>query len=170
MATHLNIRPAVVEDADVIFNFVTGLIQDHLPGQRPWTSVDQLRQDGFGDDPLYEALIAESHREPVGFVSFFRGYAGWRGKPMGIIHALYVSPDWRGDGVGRALVSAVARIARNRGWCRIELFVEEGRPAVEFYHSIGMRDLHHRHFRLDGAQLQVMSDEFPSGKAFNPKT
>lgn len=73
-----------------------------------------------------EAFIAERTTEPVGFVSLFRGYAGWR------------------------------------GWIRIELFVEEGRPALRFYESIGMRDLHHRHQRHSptGASALMLGSEW----------
>jgi GNAT superfamily N-acetyltransferase len=151
--TEILIRHATAEDAETLFGLMAGLIDDHLPGQAPWTSPDQIRQNGFGSDPLFEALIAERHGQPVGFASFFRGYAGWRGKPMGIVHALYVIPDHRRSGAARALMSGVARIAMERGWARIELFVEEGRPAIRFYESIGMRDLCHRHLRLDGEDL-----------------
>jgi GNAT superfamily N-acetyltransferase len=155
--TEILIRHATAEDAETLFGLMAGLIDDHLPGQAPWTSPDQIRQNGFGSDPLFEALIAERHRQPVGFASFFRGYAGWRGKPMGIVHALYVIPDHRRSGAARALMSGVARIAMERGWARIELFVEEGRPAIRFYESIGMRDLCHRHLRLDGEDLIMLA-------------
>jgi GNAT superfamily N-acetyltransferase len=155
----LTIRAASAEDADILFAFVAGLIEDHLPGQIPWTSAEKLRRDGFGPDPLYEALIAEREGEPIGFVSFFRGYASWRGSPMGIVHALYVVPRARGSGAARALMAKVAQTACERGWIRIELFVEEGRPAIRFYQTIGMRDLHHRHYRLDGPDLTALAEE-----------
>ncbi|MBM1173374.1 GNAT family N-acetyltransferase [Microvirga arabica] len=149
----LVIRPAVSSDAEMIFSFVSGLIDDHLPGQTPWTSAERIEADGFGPDPLFEALIAEREGKPVGFVSFFRGYAGWRGKPMGIVHALYVMPEERRTGAAKALMAAAARIALDRGWLRVELFVEEGRSAIHFYEAIGMSDLHHRHMRLEGEAL-----------------
>jgi GNAT superfamily N-acetyltransferase len=155
----LTVQSATADDADLLFAFVSGLIEDHLPGQIPWTSAEKLRRDGFGRDPLYEALIAEQDGEPVGFVSFFRGYAGWRGSPIGIVHALYVVPKARGSGAARALMAKVAQIAFERGWIRIELFVEERRPAIRFYEAIGMRDLHHRHYRLDGPELTALAGE-----------
>lgn len=155
--TDLLIRPAIADDAEALFTLMAGLIEDHRPGQPPWTSPHQIRQDGFGPDPLFEALIAERRGQPIGFVSFFRGYAGWRGRPMGIVHALYVAPDHRRSGAARALMSGVAELARERGWIRIELFVEDGRPALRFYESIGMRDLVHRHLRLEGEELASLA-------------
>ena len=112
------VRPASAQDAGVIFSFVAGLIEDHLPGQAPWTSAERIREDGFGPDPLFEVLIAERDAKPVGFVSFFRGYTGWRGKPMGIVHALYVRPEERRTGAARELMANVARIALERGFRR----------------------------------------------------
>ena len=76
---------------------------------------------------------------------------------MGIVHALYVMPEERRSGAARALMAGVARIATERGWIRIELFVEEGRPALSFYERIGMRDLHHRHMRLEGEALERLA-------------
>ena len=66
----------------------------------------------------------------------------------------YVSAD-----AARALMAAVAKVALERGWVRVELFVEEGRPAIRFYESIGMRDLSHRHLRLEGEALQILAME-----------
>ena len=153
----LMVRPACASDSGTIFRFVAGLIEDHLPGQAPWTSAERIREDGFGPDPLFEALIAERNEKPVGFVSFFRGYAGWRGKPMGIVHALYVRPEERRTGAARELMANVARIALERGWARVELFVEEGRSAIRFYEAIGLRDLRHRHMRLEGDALERLA-------------
>ena len=153
------IRTATAEDAETLFRFVAGLVDDHIPGHPPWTSAEQLRADGFGPDPLYEAMIAEVDGRPAGYISFFRGYAGWRGRPMGLVHAVYVEPWARGLNIGRRLMAAVARIARERGWARIELFVEEGRPAIAFYEAIGMVDLRHRHYRLDGDALDQLAKE-----------
>jgi GNAT superfamily N-acetyltransferase len=160
-ASRLIVRPARASDSETIFRFVAGLIDDHLPGQTPWTSAEQIRADGFGPDPLFEAFLAERAASPVGFVSFFRGYAGWRGKPIGIVHALYVLPEERRTGAAQALMGAVARTAVERGWVRVELFVEERRPAIRFYEAIGMRDLHHRHMRLEGEALERLAQGAP---------
>ena len=72
---------------------------------------------------------------------------------MEIVQTLYVSPEERRTGVAGALMAAVAKVAMERDWVRVELFVEEERPAIRFYEALGMRDLHHRHMRLDGEAL-----------------
>jgi len=117
MPSGLWIRSAVADDADDLFRFVAALTEAHFPGQAPWTSAAQLRADGFGADPLFEAFMAELDGEAVGMVSFFRGYAGMRGKAMGIVHALYVAPSARRLGAAQSLMAAVAAIALKRGWC-----------------------------------------------------
>ncbi|WP_262030371.1 GNAT family N-acetyltransferase [Microvirga sp. Mcv34] len=76
---------------------------------------------------------------------------------MGIVHALSVLPEERRSGAARALMVGMARIAPERDRIRIELFVEEGRPALFFYERIGMRDLHHRHMRLEGEALERLA-------------
>jgi GNAT superfamily N-acetyltransferase len=154
----LIIRPATAGDAPALFDLLCGIVEDHLPGQKPWTTMERLREDGFGPDPLYEALIAVQHDEAVGFVTFYRGYASWRGKAMGMIGNLYTVERVRGLGVGRLLVAGVAAIARHRGWLRLELFVEEGKAAIGFYDTIGLRDLNHRHYRLEGEAFDRMAD------------
>jgi GNAT superfamily N-acetyltransferase len=78
---------------------------------------------------------------------------------MGIVHALYVLPEERRSGAARALMAAVAKVALERDWVRVELFVEEERPAIRFYEAIGMRDLHHRHMRLEGEALARLADD-----------
>jgi GNAT superfamily N-acetyltransferase len=155
----IRIRPAELSDVDALFALTAGLIEDHLPGQTPWTSPQAIAQHGFGTQPLFEALIAETDVDPIGFVSFFRGYAGWRGRPMGIVHALYVVPHRRRQGIAKRLMAEVAHLALAREWTRIELFVEEDRSAIAFYESLGMHDLQHRHLRIDGDNLAKLAAE-----------
>jgi hypothetical protein len=96
MSGPVTIRSATTDDTGTLFDLLCGIVQDHLPGQRPWTSPEQLRQDGFGVDPLFEALIAKRDSEPVGFITFYRGYASWRGKPMAMIGNLHTVEHARG--------------------------------------------------------------------------
>ena len=76
---------------------------------------------------------------------------------MGIVHALYVGPEYRQHGIARQLMAEVARLAVERDWIRIELFVEEGLPAIEFYEAIGMIDLGHRHYRLEADAMTTLA-------------
>jgi hypothetical protein len=69
MSGPVTIRSATTDDTATLFDLLCGIVQDPLPGQRLWTTPEQLRQDGFGADPLFEALIAERDAEPVGFIT-----------------------------------------------------------------------------------------------------
>jgi GNAT superfamily N-acetyltransferase len=116
-----------------------------------------LRQDGFSVDSLFGALIAQRDAEPVGFITFYGGYASWRGKPMAMIGNLYTVEHARGLGVGRLLLASPACIAKGRGWLKLELFVEEDRRAIGSYQAVGLRDLGHRHCRLESEAFDILA-------------
>lgn len=153
------VRRATPDDVDTMLRFLRRLVDDHQPGRVPDVTLTNLRRDGFGADPLFEAWIAEIDGAPVGYVSFFRGYAGWHSKPIAFIHALYVDDAARRYGVARRLVAQVATLVRRRGWLRIELFVEADKPAVQFCEAIGMTALDHRNFRLGPEGVDRLADE-----------
>ena len=153
------VRRATADDADTLLRFLRGMVDDHRPGRVPDVTPTNLRRDGFGADRLFEAWIAEVDGAPVGYVSFFRGYAGWHSKPIAFMHALYVDNAARRYGVARRLVAQVAAVVRRRGWLRIELFVEADKPAVKFYEAIGMTALDHCHFQLGPEGVVRLADE-----------
>jgi len=152
------IRPALPTDAQSIFDLTRGLIDDHAPGFPAPVTVDDVRNAGFGDDPLFEAFLAErTDGSIIGCVSFFRGYAGWHGKPVAFVHLLFVRSEARNEGIARKLMAAVASLAMARGWVRIDLFVEDHRPATSFYESIGMTDQGHRHYQINGNAMRALA-------------
>jgi GNAT superfamily N-acetyltransferase len=155
----VRIRPAERHDAVTIFRFTNGLVSDHRPGGQAGVTLEEIERNGFGADPLFEALIAEVSGRPVGLASFYRGYAGWQGKAIAVVHAIYVDPAARRLGVARQLMARMALITLQRGWARVELFVEEQRPAIQFYEDIGMIDMRHRHMRLGGTELRNLALE-----------
>ena len=156
------IRPALPADAQSIFDLTRGLIEDHAPGFNAPVTVDDVRNAGFGDDPLFEAIVAERNDGSiVGCVSFFRGYAGWHGKPVAFVHLLFVRDDARKQGVARKLMAAVAAVAIARGWVRIDLYVADGRPAISFYRAIGMKDEGHKHYQINGIAMKVLAEDCP---------
>ena len=155
----INVRRATADDADALLRFLRGLVDDHRPGRVPDVAPADLRRDGFGVDPLFEAWIAEVNGAPAGYVSFFRGYAGWHSKPIAIIHALYVDGAARRYGIALRLIAQVAALVRRRRWLRIDLFVEADKPAVQFYEAIGMTELDHCHFQLGPEGVDRLADE-----------
>ena len=125
----------------------------------PVMTIRDVEQASFGNDPLVEAFVAEDDDGvPLGLVSFYRGYSGWHAKPVAVVHLLYVAEQARGSDLGRQLMAAVAALVLERGWVRIELCVEEGRPAVRFYETIGMTDRRERRFGIEGDQLVRLAE------------
>lgn len=144
------IRKAEIEDARVIYDFVITLDREDAEVRLPIMAVEDIEKAGFGNDPLFEAYIAEKEGgAPIGVISFFRGYSGWHAKPIAIIHMLYVSKDARKQNVARRLMAKAASVIVERGWARLQLCVEEGRPAIHFYESIGMEDCKERHYKIE---------------------
>jgi len=148
------VRKAERRDAATLFDFIVRLDRDGAPVRGAEMSSDDIIAAGFGSDPLFEAFIAETaDGVPLGAISFYRGYSGWYAKPLAMVHLLFVTEAARGKGIGRTLMAAVADVAIKRNWVRLELIVEEGRPAIQFYETIGMQNCDHRHFRLEGRGL-----------------
>lgn len=134
-----SVRFAGPDDAAAIIEFVRGLavFEREEPGRVRMTEADVLR-DGFGDRPVFEALIAEQDGRAVGFALFFPNYSTWEGRPGLYVEDLYVVEEARGTGAGRALLVALARIALDRDWRRIDLAVLDWNPARGFYESLEM--------------------------------
>lgn len=152
------VRKAERRDAQTLFEFILRLDRDDAPVRGPEMSVADIMAAGFGPDPLFEAFIAETaDGVPLGAISFYRGYSGWYAKPLAMVHLLFVTKEARGKGIGLKLMAAVAEVVVKRNWARLELIVEEDRPAIRFYESIGMQNCEHRHFRLEDRGLTELA-------------
>jgi GNAT superfamily N-acetyltransferase len=88
--------------------------------------------------PPFEALVAERDGRAVGFALFFQSYSTWEGRPGLYLEDLFVEEEHRGDGIGRSLLAAVARVAVERGYGRLELAaLDWNTPATGFYRAHG---------------------------------
>jgi len=139
----LRIRSAKPSDATTIVEFVRGLARfEHEPVEHVRLTVRDIWRDGFGPRPVFEVLIAERLLDagplPVGFALFFPNYSTWEGRPGIYIEDLFVIEEERASGVGRALMVAVTRLARDRGAARLDLAVLDWNPARGFYEGLGM--------------------------------
>ncbi len=157
----IRVRPATSEDASTIVRFIRGLAEFE---REPLSSVKvtevEIVRDGFGPTPRFESLIAELDGEPVGFALFFMNYSTWEGTAGIYIEDLFVLEEARGLAVGRALMSSVAGIARERGSARVELSVLDWNPARTFYERLGMS--HQREwlpYRIEGDGINELADE-----------
>ncbi len=137
--TDVTIREAVPDDAQTILDFIVGLAEfEHEPRVTVQATVESIRRDGFGERRLFETLIAERQGEPVGMALFFPHYSTWTGTPALYLEDLFVIPAARGTGAGFALMQALAEVAEQRGWRRLDLSVLDWNPARDFYHQLGM--------------------------------
>lgn len=136
----LQIREAKAEDVGTILKFVRGLAEyENEPHAAQATEEDLLR-DGFGPQPKFHCLLAEWEGAPAGFALYFFNYSTWKGRPGIFLDDLFVWPEFRGKGIGKALLLQVARIAVAHNCGRYEwLVLDWNAPAIEFYEGLGAR-------------------------------
>jgi GNAT superfamily N-acetyltransferase len=155
------VRSARPEDIPEIARLIRGLAEyERLSGQVSLTE-ERLREHLFGPRQYAEALLAEEGGRPVGFALFFHSYSTFLGKPGIFLEDLFVEPEHRRKGHGKALLRAVARIAVERDCGRLEWSVLNwNRDAIAFYRSLGAEPLHDwTSFRLTGEPLHALFRE-----------
>ena len=136
----LNIRPATADDAGLLMRFVRELAVYEKAEHEVLATEEDLRRDMFGPDSRVEALICEWNGEPIGHAIFFMNYSTWLGKYGIFLEELYITPEQRGNGAGKALLKKVAQIAVSRNCGRFEWNVLDwNTPAIEFYESLGAK-------------------------------
>jgi GNAT superfamily N-acetyltransferase len=156
----LSIRPASVEDVGLLRNLIRELADYEKELDSVEITEEQLREDGFGDDPKYRALIAEWDGRPVGYAFFFGFYSTWMGRHM-ILEDLYVKPEYRSKGLGRQLMAQVAQIARAEK-CRAMRWEVLGwnQKAIDVYKGIGAEFLDDwRLMMLRGEPLKKLAEQ-----------
>ncbi|MGC8643968.1 MAG: GNAT family N-acetyltransferase [Isosphaeraceae bacterium] len=120
---------------------------------------EDFRRHLFGPRPVAEAIIAEVEGEPVGFALWFTTFSTFRGRPGLYLEDVYVRPERRGKGIGKALLANVARLARERGYARLEWSVLNwNAPAIGFYRSLGARPMDDwTVYRIDDGALEQLA-------------
>jgi len=138
----LVIRAARVEDVPVILQLIRDLATyEHAPHEVTATE-EQLLDVLFGESPAAEVLLAFEGQSPVAFAVFFYNFSTWLGRPGLYLEDLFVKPEKRGKGYGRALLVELAKIARDRGCGRMEWAVLDwNEPAIKFYHALGAKPM-----------------------------
>ena len=157
----LNLRPATPADIPQILAFVRDLAAyEREPDAVHATEADLLR-DGFGPAKRFDCLIAEWNESgktiPAGFALYFHNYSTWRGHAGIHIEDLYVMPEHRGKGIGKALLTQVAAIAVAEGCSRLQWDVLEwNTPAIGFYEQMGAKML------MDWRTMRVTGEALPN--------
>lgn len=157
----LTIRPATADDVSTILGFIKSLAAFEREPAAVKTTRQDLLRDGFGNQPKFETLIAETEGAPVGFALFFPTYSTWEGTAGIHLEDIFVEEWARGQGVGEKLMRKLAAIVVERGCTRLELQVLDWNPAREFYHRLGMEHMQAwLSYRVSGEVLQkLVKDE-----------
>lgn len=134
----MTLRPARVEDVPVILALIKGLADYERLADQAVATREQLEATLFGPRPFAEVVLADDGDEVVGFALFFHNYSTFRGRPGLYLEDLYVIPERRGRGIGRALLLHLKEIAIARGCGRMEWSVLGwNEPAIGFYLKLG---------------------------------
>src|SRR5262249_46598790 len=133
----VTIRNATSADTALILEFIRGLAEYERAPQGVVATEEDLLRDGFGPNPKYRCLIAEWENRPAGFAFFFYNYSTWRGQPGLYLEDLFVIPEMRGKGIGKALLQKIAEIAVSENCYGVRWMVLEwNEPAIKFYESL----------------------------------
>ncbi|MBB3018083.1 GNAT superfamily N-acetyltransferase [Microvirga lupini] len=157
----LSIRPAIASDAAQIFRFIRELADyERLAHEVDATEAD-LANALFGPNPRVFADIAEWEGEPAGFALWFYNFSTFRGRHGIYLEDLFVSPEFRSKGIGRALLRHLARRCRAEGLARLEWWVLDwNEPALRVYRSIGAIPMDEWTVqRVTGETLQRLAEE-----------
>ena len=153
------IRPATPEDTPIIARLIRALAEYERLSDRVTFDEAQLRDHLFGARRYAEVLLAEDAGQVVGFALFFHNYSTFVGKPGIYLEDLFVQPEQRGKGHGKALLAALAQLAVERGCGRLEWAVLNwNQPAIEFYRALGAVPMNEwTVYRLFGDSLTALA-------------
>jgi GNAT superfamily N-acetyltransferase len=139
---NFEIRTARVEDVPIILQLIRDLATYERAPNDVTATEEQLVAVLFGPRPSAEVLLAFEQDTAVGFAVFFHNFSTWLGRPGLYLEDLFVKPEVRGKGYGRALLIHLAKIARERGCGRMEWAVLDWNdPAIQFYRKLGAKPM-----------------------------
>jgi len=142
MCNKIFIRTAKENDVPIIFALIKELAEFEKLADQLKTTEDELRKTLFGEDNFVEILLAEYDGEIVGQALFFKNFSTFLGKPGIYLEDLYVKPEMRGKGIGKALLDKIIALAKERNFGRVEWSVLDwNESAINFYKKIGAKPL-----------------------------
>jgi len=156
----LRIRPAAESDIPLILEFIRDLATYERAPEQAVAHPEDLLRDGWGPEPKFRVLIAEWDNRPAGFALFFYNYSTWQGRPGLYLEDLFVRPEFRGKGIGKALLVHLAQIAVRENCGRfVWQVLDWNAPAIEFYESLGAKKLTEwLTMRVEGEALQRLAE------------
>ena len=159
MTEQITLRLATEQDVPTILAFINGLADYEKLADQVVATEDKLKQTLFGDKRYAEVVIAEYNQQAAGFALFFHNYSTFLAKPGIYLEDLFVLPDFRGKGLGKVLLSYLAKLAVERDCGRLEWSVLDwNQPAIDFYQAQGATMLHDwRINRVTGENLKALA-------------
>jgi GNAT superfamily N-acetyltransferase len=134
----LSIRAATVNDVALLKDFIYELAKYEREQDQVVITEADLVRDGFGRQPKFRALLSEWDGQPAGYALFFGFYSTWEGRPGVFLEDLFVRQEFRGKGIGKALLAKVAGIAQSENCYGMRWEVLDwNQPAIEFYKRLG---------------------------------
>ena len=155
----LSIRPAARADLPLIAQFIRDLAEYEKLAHEVRFDEAALGERLFGDRPYAEVLIGEIDGAPQGFALFFHNFSTFEGKPGVYLEDLFVRPEARGSGLGKALLKRLAAIAIERDCARLEWWVLDwNEPSIQFYKALGAKFMDEwTVMRVDGEALTTLA-------------
>ena len=157
----ISIRSAVPGDEGLVFDFICALAKYEKLEHEVEASAKDIARDLFGESPRVFCEIAEQDTKPIGFALWYYTYSTFRGRHGIWLEDLFVDPDVRGSGAGKALMARLAGRCREENLARLEWWVLNWNiPSIDFYKSLGavMQD-EWSVCRLDGRALNQLADK-----------
>jgi GNAT superfamily N-acetyltransferase len=157
----LRIERATPRDVPLILRLIKALAEYERMTDEVVATEDGLRETLFGARPSAEVVLAYAGNEPAGFALFFQNYSTFLGKPGLYLEDLFIVPEYRGHGYGKALLMHLATLAVERGCGRFEWSVLDwNEPAIGFYKKLGAQPMHDwTIFRVTGDALQNLAKQ-----------
>ena len=154
------LRFAVKEDVKLILNFIKELATYEKMLDEV-TATEEILYESLFEKKAAEVIIGEFNGEPVGFALFFHNFSTFLGRPGIYLEDLYISPEARGNGLGKIMLSYLGKLAKERGCGRVEWWcLDWNKPSIEFYKSLGAEGMEDwTVYRVSGDNLDNLAEE-----------
>ncbi len=151
-------RKATIEDVPLILRMITNLAEYEKMGHLVLATEEVLERNLFGEKSYAEVIFAIVDGIEAGFALYFNNFSTFLGKPGIYLEDLYVLPEFRKRGIGKEILSYLARIATDNDWGRMEWWVLNWNPARKFYENIGAVAMDEWVvYRISGKDLERLS-------------
>jgi GNAT superfamily N-acetyltransferase len=142
MSENITLRFVEENDIPLILSMIKELAYYEKLIDEVSANEEILKENLFGEKRYAEVIIAEFNNKPAGQALFFHNFSTFLGKPGIYLEDLYVKPEFRGKGIGKALLNKVIQTAKNRKCGRVEWVVLDwNKPAIDFYNNLGAKQM-----------------------------